>query len=181
MPSRGRGYGGLHWITLDRTLPEQDPHRSTSSTWLWDYRLCLWCSLSDDPQPETAECPRVETVGYTGRRLWPRRFYLFSQQVSLHRIHGPRFMDQESGDRVHGHWFHEPCHPPLSRGWVRLLLLCVLHTVDVQRVIECGGIALHSDDSLRLAELPDRRRLLTFRKGSNGLVVGFLLSGVVLL
>lgn len=30
-------------------------------------------------------------------------------------------MDQESGDRVHGHWFHEPCHPPLSRGWVGLL------------------------------------------------------------
>lgn len=35
MPSRGRGYGCLHWITLDRTLPEQDPHRSTSGTWLW--------------------------------------------------------------------------------------------------------------------------------------------------
>lgn len=101
--------------------------------------------------------------------------------LSIHRIHGPRFMDQESGDRVHGHWFHEPCHPPLSRGWVRLLLLCVLHTVDIQRVIECGGIALHSDDSLGLAELPDRRSLLTFRKGSNGLVVGLLLSGVVLL
>ena len=40
--------------------------------------------LFDDPQPETAECPRVETVGYTERGRFALTYNAPDSWITIH-------------------------------------------------------------------------------------------------